>query len=197
MIFTKARLALAAALALSIPAAPASPGQAPQAPADRACATQVEAPGDFAAHREAALLVLAQYGQPAQTRPAPMPMPGPAQMRAANPAAEIAQVRSQAQRVTRSGAGHARAEAMDAVAAVANYRGNDPVVMNRLLARVDRAADAMHADLSRISAADAKQAGAFQCNADRLKCKEACQEAKGKACCCGCGVSYVACLVLG
>lgn len=151
------------------------------------CATAVAEPADFSSHQQAAAIFLASVGQRPQSQVLRV---------TTNPAAEIAQVRGYAQRVAMSQSSRARDEAIRAVTAVANYRGSDPSVMNRLLARVDSAADSLHASLTRGGAGD-MQTGAFKCNADRLECKQACQEAKGKACCCGCGVSYVACLFLG
>lgn len=181
---------IATALAmLAVPAAASTIASQADTSSAKVCIATASDPADVASHRAAAQLVLASYSQAAaQTQV----------MRAApTGAAEVARVRGEARKLTMSSTARAHDEAMRAVAAVANYRGNDPAAMNRLLARVDQAADRLHSSLARGGGSSAVQTGAFKCNADRLECKEACQEAKGKACCCGCGVSYVACLVLG
>lgn len=187
MFSTLAKFMLAGLAALALPAAAAGP--APAAATGPACAAGGAL--GFASQQAAASLLLAQYAQPM----AAQPRQGPARL--ANPGAEVAAVRNQARRLMAQRSLRAQDEAMRAVAAVANYRGRDPVEMNRLLARVDSAADRLHASLTAGGGSSAAQTGAFQCNADRRECKEQCQADKGKACCCGCGVSFVACLVLG
>ncbi|QDP19301.1 hypothetical protein [Sphingomonas xanthus] len=186
MQFLKPVIAAIGALALSAAATSSSiAGGQPSS----ACTTAVTDTADINAHRAAASVFLASYAQTAPTR-APLNA-------ISNPGAEIAQVRKEARRLTSSQHIRVHDEALRAVTAVANYQGSDPATMNRMLRRVDNAADALQHSLSSGGGPSAMQTGAFKCNADRIECKQACSEAKGKACCCGCGVSYVACLVLG
>ena len=113
---------------------------------------------------------------------------------------EIGAARSEARKVqsqvkaSDSRVERAKKDAFAALQKVANYSGSDPKEMQRLLDQVDRNAERLQ---KAIQGERPELAGAFECNGKRQDCKEDCQAKKGKACCCGCGMSYLACIFLG
>lgn len=195
--FTYALCAVAAAF--GGPAASAD--TAAIAAVDRPCASVTTLAG-IETHKTSARLLLASLQSQRVASPA---------LRLDPVQADMAAVRKEAAKVTSPGAmrlrqrapaapqvARARAQALDAVAAVAAYQGNDPRAMARLLSRVDRSADALYArmQVAGSGGTSAAETGAFKCNADRQECRQTCKDTKGKVCCCGCGVTFVACLVL-
>lgn len=87
-------------------------------------------------------------------------------------------------------------DAQRTLVAVSRYDGRDAVVMSELLARVDTASDRLFEVLTGPDASPGLKTTAFACNAMRRECKAGCEAEKGQTCCCGCGVSFLACLVL-
>jgi len=117
-----------------------------------------------------------------------------------NPAkAEIDAVRRQASSMLASSSSveAAMRDARVALQNVASYAGSDGEEMNRLLAEVDAAGDALFKSMQVAgSPGEVQSTEAFECNKDRRQCKADCEAEKGKKCCCGCGMTYIACIAL-
>ncbi|MCJ7421469.1 hypothetical protein [Sphingomicrobium astaxanthinifaciens] len=162
--------------------------------ASETCSVSVTDATGINAQREEARWVLANIaGGQAQATPQRVQ-----RLQVANPQAEIAMVKRTAREALNSRAMTAQRRAIEAVEAVARYDGNDPMEMNRLLSRAERAGDQLYAVLSSGGTSSPNyETKPFKCNSDRQKCKADCQASKGQSCCCGCGVTFIGCLVLG
>ncbi len=157
----------------------------------------------FADARDEARLLLAQATDLTITprKAVAAPQARPAQVRQlSNPAkAEIDAVRRQASSMLASSSSveAAMRDARVALQNVASYAGSDGEEMNRLLAEVDAAGDALFRSMQVAgSPGEVQSTEAFECNKDRRQCKADCEAEKGKKCCCGCGMTYIACILL-
>ncbi|MEQ8262823.1 hypothetical protein [Pseudohaliea sp.] len=158
---------------------------------------------EFGAARDEARMLLAQATELSITprKAVATPQARPAQMQQlSNPAkAEIDAVRRQASSMLASSSSleAAMRDARVALQNVASYAGSDGEEMNRLLAEVDAAGEALFKSMQVAgNPGEVQSTEAFECNKDRRQCKADCEAEKGKKCCCGCGMTYIACVLL-
>jgi hypothetical protein len=157
----------------------------------------------FADARDEARLLLAQATDlkmtPRKAVAAPQARPAQVQQLSSPAKVEIDAVRRQASSMLASSSSveAAMRDARVALQNVASYAGSDGEEMNRLLAEVDAAGDALFRSMQVAgSPGEVQSTEAFECNKDRRQCKADCEAEKGKKCCCGCGMTYIACILL-